>query len=88
MSTSLVCSGQQTTLLGTRNPATALSALISTGEAARISGVGERTFWRWSHCGIAPAPIKIGSAVRYRRDELNEWIAAGCPRIGGKGAKR
>ena len=65
----------------------AMSALITTAEAARISGFGERTFWRWSRSGVAPAPIKIGSAVRYRRAEIIEWIAAGCPRVDGKGAK-
>ena len=37
--------------------------------------------WRWSRCGIAPRPVKIGTgktgAVRYRRDEYMEWIRAG-----------
>lgn len=55
--------------------------LLTTAEAARLCNVGERTLWRWSRCGIAPAPLKIGgSAVRYRRDEYLAWIDQRCPR--------
>lgn len=56
--------------------------LLTTAEAARLAGIGERTLWRWSRSGIAPAPIKIGgAAVRYRRHDLEVWISAGCPRV-------
>jgi predicted DNA-binding transcriptional regulator AlpA len=59
--------------------------LLTTAEAARLCGIGERTLWRWSRCGIAPGPLKIGSgkngAVRFRRDDYLEWIRAGCPRV-------
>ena len=34
--------------------------LLTTAEAARLVNVGERTLWRWSRCGIAPPPVKIG----------------------------
>jgi predicted DNA-binding transcriptional regulator AlpA len=64
--------------------------LLTTGQAAKLCGCGERTLWRWSRCGLAPAPVKTGhgkqGAVRYRRAELFEWIAAGCPRVDGGGA--
>lgn len=62
--------------------------LISAAEAARLIDCGERSLWRWSRSGVAPAPIKIGSAVRYRRAEVLEWIAAGCPRVDRKGGGR
>lgn len=59
--------------------------LLTTAEAARLAGCGERTFWRWSRCGLAPRPLTIGigtrPAVRYRRSELLQWIEAGCPRV-------
>ncbi len=65
--------------------------LIDTHDAARLCGIAERTIWRWSNSGLMPKPIKIGrglrAAVRFRRSELMEWIAAGCPRI-GKGGQR
>lgn len=59
--------------------------LLTTRQAAALCGIGERTLWRWSRSGIAPAPVKIGrSAVRYRRDEYLQWIADGCPRVAGR----
>ena len=62
--------------------------LLTAKEAARLCNIGERSLWRWSRSGIAPAPIKIGgTAVRYRRDELLAWIAAGCPRVDGMAAR-
>jgi len=58
--------------------------LLTSRQAARLCGVGERTLWRWAHSGSAPAPLRPGGrAVRYRRDELLAWIAAGCPPTGG-----
>jgi predicted DNA-binding transcriptional regulator AlpA len=28
---------------------------------------------------LGPRPIKLGGCVRWRADELEAWIAAGCP---------
>jgi predicted DNA-binding transcriptional regulator AlpA len=59
--------------------------LLTTRQAARLCGVGERTWWRWSRSGIAPKPLKIGDnkqgAVRYSRRAIIEWLEAGCPRV-------
>jgi predicted DNA-binding transcriptional regulator AlpA len=69
---------------GRTTPTDIVPELLDTHQAARLVNCGERTLWRWSRSGIAPAPIKIGrglrAAVRYRRAELLEWIADGCPR--------
>jgi predicted DNA-binding transcriptional regulator AlpA len=62
----------------------AVPELLTTSEAARLVNVGERTLWRWSRCGIAPPPLRIGGAVRYRRAEYLTWIRAGCPRVDGR----
>ena len=69
-------------------PSVDAPVLIDTAEAARLSGCGERSFWRWSRSGVAPAPIKIGAAVRYRRQEILDWIAAGCPRVDREGGRQ
>lgn len=61
--------------------------LLTTKEAARLVNCGERTLWRWSRSGIAPAPVKPNGSVRYRRNELLKWIDAGCPRVDGRGVK-
>lgn len=68
-------------------PATGLNSspeLLTTAQAAKLLGLGERTLWRYSRSGRAPSPVRIGSSVRYRRGELLEWIAAGCPLIAKK----
>ncbi len=66
--------------------------LLTTAEAARLAGCGERTFWAWSRSGLAPAPVKIGfgtrPAVRYRRSDIMAWIASGCPRCDGRDLQR
>ena len=63
--------------------------LLSTSEAAKLIGCGERTLWRWSRCGLAPKPLQIGlgtrPSVRFRRSDLLAWIADGCPRVKGGG---
>ena len=59
--------------------------LLTAKDAATLCGIGERTLWRWSRSGIAPAPVKIGgTAIRYRRNEYLAWIDAGCPRCDGR----
>ncbi len=59
--------------------------LLTSKQAAALAGVGERTWWRWTRCGLAPPPIKIGlgprAAVRHKKADLMAWIAEGCPRI-------
>jgi excisionase family DNA binding protein len=60
---------------------TIVPKLLTTREAAELLNCGERTLWRWSRSGIAPAPVRIGGTVRYRRDDLLAWIADGCPRV-------
>lgn len=64
----------------------ALPALLTIKQAAALCGCGERTLWRWSHSGMCPRPVQIGSgirpATRFRRDELLGWIGAGCPKVG------
>lgn len=31
--------------------------------------------------GLMPRPIKIGNSVRFRRQEIIDWIDAGCPAV-------
>ena len=34
--------------------------LLTTAQAAKLCGLGERAFWRHAHSGAAPAPLRIG----------------------------
>jgi len=58
-----------------------LRELLSAAESAEMAGVAKRSWWRYVSSGKAPAPVRLGGAVRWRRAELAEWIAAGCPRV-------
>jgi prophage regulatory protein len=58
-----------------------LRELLTAAEAAEVAGVAKRSWWRYVSSGKAPAPVRLGGAVRWRRGELAEWIQAGCPRI-------
>lgn len=58
-----------------------LRELLTAAEAAEVAGVAKRSWWRYVSSGRAPAPVRFGGAVRWRRSELAEWIKAGCPRV-------
>jgi prophage regulatory protein len=58
-----------------------LRELLTAAESAEMAGVAKRSWWRYVSSGKAPAPVRLGGAVRWRRSELAEWIAAGCPRV-------
>ncbi|MCE5303089.1 MAG: helix-turn-helix domain-containing protein [Planctomycetaceae bacterium] len=64
-------------------PTTILPELLTAKQASQLCSMGERTFWRHAHSGLAPAPVRIGGSTRYRRADLLRWIAAGCPRTDG-----
>ncbi len=59
----------------------ALRELLTAAESADMAGVAKRSWWRYVSSGKAPAPVRLGGAVRWRRSELAEWIAVGCPRV-------
>lgn len=62
---------------------TQIPELMPVADAAAYLAVGVRTLTRWSAIGRAPAPIKLTpgrrGAVRYRRSDLERWVADGCP---------
>jgi len=58
-----------------------LRELLTAKESAEMAGVAKRSWWRYVSSGKAPAPVRLGGVVRWRKSELAEWIAAGCPRV-------
>ena len=59
--------------------------MMTVGEIATLLNVGIATVWRMRDCGRIPPPLKIGAIVRWRRDDIERWIADGCPDMrGGK----
>ena len=48
-------------------------------EGAALLGIGRTTFYKLHLSGRLPLPIRFGRSVRWRRAELSDWLAAGCP---------
>jgi excisionase family DNA binding protein len=57
----------------------ALPLLVRAKQLAVLLGVSVRTIHTWDAAGRLPAPIRIGGSVSWRRDEIDDWLHAGCP---------
>lgn len=53
--------------------------LVSVPEAAKLTRLSTRMFWKLIHEARAPAVIRIGRAVRIRASDLDLWLRLGCP---------
>ena len=52
--------------------------LIDVRQVAEMIGCSTRTVYRFSDAGKMPRPLKLGGAVRWRRSDIEQWIADGC----------
>lgn len=55
------------------------SVLVDANEAAAMCSMHRASWYKAVASGKTPASVRIGGMVRWRRDEILEWIAAGCP---------
>jgi excisionase family DNA binding protein len=53
--------------------------LMSAAQLASRLNMSIRTIWRFHSAGKLPDPIRLGRLVRWRRAEIERWVAAGCP---------
>lgn len=60
--------------------------LHDVGAVAERLDCSTRHVYRMADAGKMPAPVRIGSLVRWSESSISEWIAAGCPscRKGGR----
>ncbi|HOX39627.1 MAG TPA: helix-turn-helix domain-containing protein [Candidatus Brocadiia bacterium] len=61
------------------NDAPSEKLLLGASDVAEMLSVATVTIWRSIHSGRIPAPVRIGGRTLWRREELEEWIRAGCP---------
>jgi excisionase family DNA binding protein len=54
--------------------------LIAADELADLLKVSKRTLWRLRSAKHLPEPVRLGNSVRWRIEEIRQWIAAGCPK--------
>ena len=53
--------------------------LLTVADVAELAQVSTRQVWRLRDAGKLPTPIRVGSQIRWRRSDILEWIADGCP---------
>lgn len=56
-----------------------LPVLLTVDETARLLAVRPRTIWRWLSRSRIPEPVRPGGSTRWRRTDIEAWIAKGCP---------
>lgn len=56
-----------------------MQKMMTVKEVAGLMGCSIRTVWSLADTGRMPAPVRVRRIVRWRSDEVQEWIAAGCP---------
>lgn len=63
-------------------------ALLTEREAASLASLSVRTLQTWRVRGGGPQFAKLGGAVRYRRRDIEAWIAARLVRTTGEAQSR
>lgn len=53
--------------------------LLNAQHVAKILGCSPRKVFWLNSCGCLPRPIPIGSLVRWRKQEIENWLLAGAP---------
>ena len=53
--------------------------LLRAADAAARCGISVRTWRTWDATGKVPMPVRIGRVPFWRVEELQTWVAAGCP---------
>ena len=54
-------------------------ALLTAKQVTAWLQISQRTLWRMRSAGQLPEPLRLGGTVRWRKEELDAWLAAGCP---------
>ena len=64
-----------------------LGRLLDIAMVAEMLSVSPRTVRRMADAGKMPKPLRLGGKlIRWRPDEIAEWISDGCPNMIQDGA--
>lgn len=53
--------------------------MLKVDDVATLLAISTRQVFRLSDSGKMPRPLKLGGAVRWRRSDIDAWIAKECP---------
>jgi excisionase family DNA binding protein len=56
------------------------TALLTVDDVAALLTVSSRTVRRMADSGAMPRPVRLSTLIRWRRTDIDLWIADGCPR--------
>jgi len=62
-------------------PSDGFPVLIDAAEVAKMLGISPRSVWRLRSGGKIIEPLRVGGLVRWRRDQILDWIERGCPAV-------
>jgi excisionase family DNA binding protein len=65
-------------------PDSAAPVLLDVRAVAALLDCSARHVYRLADSGRMPAPVRVGALVRWRRADLDAWLAAGCPSTRGE----
>jgi len=58
---------------------TQAAALLDVEQVAQMLACSKRHVYRLSDAALMPRPVRLGALVRWPRQAIDDWIAAGCP---------
>ena len=53
-------------------------ALIAVDQLALLLNCSKRHIYRLTDSGRMPSPVRLGSLVRWRQSDIDEWVTGGC----------
>lgn len=62
-------------------PNAELAALLDVRTVAAMLDCSACHVYRLADAGRMPRPVKLGALVRWRREEISDWLAAGCQAV-------
>ena len=55
-----------------------LPQLLTINDVAEILKISQRSIWRLVASGKLVAPLRVGGSIRWKREDIREWIDSGC----------
>lgn len=62
--------------------------LLTRKEVARTLGISARHVMRLAALGRMPKPVRLRRLTRWRKTQLQAWLAKGCPPVDELSAER
>ena len=55
------------------------ATLLTAGDLAKRLRVSLRQVYRMNKSAVIPRPLQLGGCIRWREDEISEWLKSGAP---------